>query len=338
MEDTNTSGRPQVSVLMPARDAAATIEEALGSVLADAALALEVLVVDDGSRDATKRLADRVASRDPRVRVLGSRGRGIVAALETARAAARAPWLARMDADDVCVPARFGPQLTLLRDEPRLAVIGSRATLLGDVDEGMRRYVAWQNQLVTPEQHRAQLFVESPLCHPGVMMRARALDEIGGYREGDFPEDYDLWLRLDARGWAIAKVPMIGVRWRRHAGQATFADPRYGRDRFEAIKTPHLAARVRDVAGARPLYVWGAGRAGKSMARALEAHALSPEGFIDIDPRKREARGRPVRPPAALPRDAFVLIAVAARGARDQVRARLAGEGRVEGRDHLAVR
>ncbi len=333
--------RPEVSVLLPYRDAEATLDEALASVLAQEGVALELIAVDDGSRDRGATLVHACAARDPRVRAIAGRGRGIADALTIAAAAAGAPLLARMDADDIALSGRLAAQVAALRADPTLAALGTAVELFPEpaIDEGMRRYVQWQNALLSAEEHRLALFVESPLCHPSVVMRAAAFAQVGGFRDGPFPEDYDLWLRFDAAGFGLAKLPQVLLRWRHSPGRATLTDPRYGRDRFLALKAPHLGARLR--ASGRPIDVWGAGGTGKRLARALEGHGIRAARFIDIDPRKIGglARGAPVVPVDALapPPERYVVVALGARGARDLARAELDRRGYREGQDYLCA-
>jgi hypothetical protein len=311
-----------VSVLLPYRDAAATLAEAVDSVLAQRGVELELIAIDDGSRDHGRALIPR----DERVVHVATGGIGIARALNAGLAAARAPLIARMDADDVAHPDRLRLQLELLAQDARLGAVGTRvrAVLLdgGAPGEGLARYVAWQNELVTADDHARELFVESPLCHPSVVLRRAALDEVGGWRDFDGPEDYELWLRLAAAGWRLAKVPAPLLDWRHVPGRLTFTDPRYALPRILATKAPFLAAALR--ARARPFVVWGAGPTGKRLARALEPHGARPAAFLDIDPRKLGgvARGAPILAPSA---DAIaghtVVAAVGARGARDEIRA-----------------
>src|SRR4051812_13093368 len=93
---------PRVSVLLPARDAAATVDEAMASVLGQTLPAFEVIAVDDGSADDTAARLEAWAARDARVRLLRCPARGLVATLNEGLAACRAPLVARMDADDLC--------------------------------------------------------------------------------------------------------------------------------------------------------------------------------------------------------------------------------------------
>jgi hypothetical protein len=171
------------------------------------------------------------------------------------------------------------------------------------------------------------------------MIRRAAFEAVGGYREGPFPEDYDLWLRLDAAGYGLAKVPQVLLRWRQHPAQLTLIDPRYARERFVALKAPYVARRLRSLG--RPVEVWGAGATGKRFARALEPHGIRALRFYDVDPRKigRSARGAPIASLAELPEPGqrCVIIALGARGARDEARAELLRRGHREGVDYLCA-
>ena len=185
---------PLVSVLLPTRDAAATLRAAAVSILRGSLRDLELVVVDDGSTDATPALLDRLAGRDRRVRVVRGPGEGIAAALTRGLAASDAPLVARMDADDVAWPGRLALQVAALAAEPALAAAGARVRLFprARVQGGMRRYVAWLNGLTSPALVARDLFVEAPLVHPAALLRRGPLEQVGGWRDGPFPEDYDL--------------------------------------------------------------------------------------------------------------------------------------------------
>jgi glycosyltransferase involved in cell wall biosynthesis len=328
---------PVVSVLLPYRNAEETLEEAVTSVLQEHSIELEIIAADDGSTDGGPAIIDRIRRADPRVVPAStSSSGGIARALNHALSLARGPFIARMDADDISLPGRLPRQVAALAQDPRLGVIGTQVEAFpeGSVGEGMQRYIAWQNALVTPEDHAREIFVEAPLCHPSVMIRRAALDAVGGFREGPWPEDYDLWLRLDARGYALAKVPEVLFRWRQRKASATFSDPRYSLARFTETRAYYLAPRL--LARGRPIAVWGAGKTGRRLARQIAAHGARPELFIDIDPRKigRTAQGAPIEAPDALvPGKNTIVVAVGARGARELIRAHLAGAGFREGMD-----
>ena len=247
-----------------------------------------------------------------------------------------------MDADDVSLPGRLAAQLDLLAKEPRVAAVGGRVTAFPDhaVQDGMRRYVEWMNGLVTPEEHARDVFVEAPLCHPSVTMRRDALERVGGYRDVDWPEDYDLWLRLHAAGWSLAKTERQVLRWRRREGSLTFSDARYSLERHRALKARFLAPRLATLARGRALACWGAGPTGRRLARALEHEHVRFQRFVDIDPRKigRIARGAPIVAPEAIDRSReVVVVAVGAAGARALVREALRERGFLEGADFVCA-
>lgn len=339
---------PPVSVLMPCLNAEATVGEALESLAAQTLADFEVVIIDDGSTDNTLDIVHRWTDHDPRFRGSVRIGRGgLPAALNTGLRDCRAPLIARMDADDIAHPERLARQAAYLDAHPDAALVACRVEAFpAEVGrEGLALYVDWMNGLLTDADIRREMFVESPLPHPGVMIRREWLDRVGGYRDMGWAEDYDLWLRLMLAGARFAKLPETLLRWRDRPDRLTRTDPRYSHESFLRAKAYFLAAgplRDRDA-----LFIWGAGDIGPKIARHLEEEEIVPEAFIDIDPRKigRTRRGRPVVAPEALAdmlarhASSALLAAVGSRGAREIVRRRIAGSapGLVEGRDWWAV-
>jgi len=250
----------RVSWLIPVRDGASTLGLAVRSALSECGPLDEVVIVDDGSRDAP----ERVLPASDRLRLIRQEPLGIAAALERGRAACRGAFIARLDADDRALPGRIEAQLGVMEAQPRLGAVGGQANLVsppGPGGEGMRAYVEQVNALSAPEDLARFLLVESPLFHPATTLRAEALAAVGGWREGDFPEDYDLWLRLVRAGFTLASVPQPVVQILDRAERLTRTDPRYRRAAFEQLKREHLLPRLRP--GLR-IGLWGAGRTGRS--------------------------------------------------------------------------
>jgi hypothetical protein len=326
---------------MPARDAAGTVHAAAVSILRQTERDLALVVVDDGSADGTAGILLRLAERDRRVRVVRGEGEGIAAALNRGLAACDADLVARMDADDVAHPERLATQISALLAEPDLAAVGSRVSLFPrrEVGDGMRRYVAWLNGLTSPALVRRDLYVEAPLVHPAALVRRDALERAGGWRAGDFPEDYDLWLRLSAAGRLLSNVPRTLLAWRESEARATRTDPRYALSRHLALKCRFLAAGP--LAGRSEVAVWGAGESGKRLADALAREGIRVALFVEVDRKKigGRTRGAPVvgygevRRARGLP----LLVAVGAPGARELIRAELGRAGFEELRDYRCV-
>jgi len=176
-----------VSVLMAVYNGAGTVDEAIASILAQSFRDWELIVVDDGSTDETRKRIERYD--DPRIRVLyNAANSGLSASLNVAFRASTGSLIARMDADDVALPHRLQRQVDFLRDHPEIDVVGGAATLWGN--DGIYQ------RPETHEQMAQVLFTENPFIHPTVMMRRRFLEALGGYDETiQRAEDYDLWLR-----------------------------------------------------------------------------------------------------------------------------------------------
>ncbi|MBI3724010.1 glycosyltransferase [bacterium] len=328
---------PATSVLLPARDAEGTLRAALESVLAQSDPDWELLLVDDGSRDGTGLIARDAAAGDARVRVLAGEGRGLVAALELARREARGRFLLRMDADDLAHERRLELLRALLEADERVACASSLVESFatgGRVALGRRQYDAWLNAHFSHEAMARVRFVESPVAHPSVLLRADAVARAGGYREEGGPEDWDLWLRLFQEGHRFAKVPRTLLRWREGPGRLSRVDARYSRAGFMRVRALHLARFL----GERPALLAGAGRQGGELARALRARGATVSGFVDVAPRRIGGTKAGVRvfSLADLPRirgDALVIGVAGGRGARASLRNALVGAGLEEGVD-----
>ncbi|HEX5138763.1 MAG TPA: glycosyltransferase family A protein [Planctomycetota bacterium] len=331
---------PRVSVLIPVHDAGPFLNAALGSVARQTFRDFEALLLDDGSTDGSAGVLAEAARCDPRFRVLSPGRVGLVRALNLLREAARAPLLARFDADDVMHPRRLELQVEYLEVNPGIGAVASlvRHFPRREVRGGNLRYEAWLNALVTPEEIERDLLVESPLPHPSVTMRALLFDRVGGYRDVGHPEDYDLWLRAWGAGFRFGKVPRVLHAWRDHPRRLTRTHPRCGVEAFLRAKAEALLSGP--LAGVRPYVVWGAGMFGRRLARLLLRAGRPPAALLDIDRKKigRTRHGRPIVPPEAFrPGSALVLGAVGAAGARELIRKRLRGMGLVETRDFWMV-
>ncbi len=336
---------PKVSVLMPCFNAAATLDEALESLVRQSLRDYELVAVDNGSSDGTLEMLQQRARADRRICLLAQSHQGIIAALNAGLKACRAGIVARMDADDRAHPERLEKQFAFLQTHPEIALVGCRVAGFPpeQMRQGIKLYLEWQNALLSDEDIRREMFVESPLAHPSVMFRRDEVQRVGGYQDNGWAEDYDLWLRLYLAGARFAKLPDVLLEWREGPERLTRRDARYSLENFLRAKAYYLERGP--LSGRDAVIIWGAGMHGRRLSKHLLRYGVPLVAFIDIDPRKigRLRRGLPILPPDELPvwwqryRDPAVLAAVGARGARALIRARLEAFTLREGRDWWGV-
>jgi glycosyltransferase involved in cell wall biosynthesis len=335
---------PQVSIVMPLRNAAGTLAAAFESIRLQSFHDWELVAVEDGSSDETAAILESFGRSDARVRVLSQEALGICMALKRGCAEARGKYIARMDADDVMSTDRLRRQTEWLHARLGTGVVSCLVRHGGHQQSqaGYAAHVDWINTLQDAREILLRRFVESPIAHPSVMFRRELLGLHGGYACGDFPEDYELWLRWMDAGVQFEKVNAELLTWNDLPERLSRVDPRYSMAAFYRIKCSYLARWIkRHVRPTRQVWLWGAGRITRQRFRALESEDIPIVGFIDVDPAKlgRLRDGRPVVGPGELPSmgRAFILAGVAARGARQTIAAELNRLGWMEGADYLLV-
>ena len=313
---------PLVSVLLPAFDAEPTLVPALQSVRRQTEARWECVVVDDGSEDGTPRTAEAAAATDDRFLIVRTPHRGLAAALATG--------LARMDADDLMHRERLARQVGALEADASLAAVGCHVRLFprAQLGRGWRSYERWLNAIDSVERVRAEAFVECPVAHPSLMIRRELLVEFG-YRDRGWPEDYDLLLRLLARGHRVGIVARRLLAWRNHPARISLTDARYAPASFTACKAAFLAAHF--LAGVEEYDLWGYGATGRTLRRALLAEGKRPAHVVDLHPGRlgQTIHGAAVVVPDEIPRlpRRPLVVSVAGAGPRRQIRDALTAMG-----------
>jgi glycosyltransferase involved in cell wall biosynthesis len=229
----------RVSVLIGAYNSAPTLRRAIDAILAQTVTDLEVIVVDDGSRDASRAVAQAAADADPRVRILSmGRNVGIARSLNAGIEAARAPFVAVQDADDYSDPSRLERQLAALAASPAVAVVGCR---MAEVDEAGRQ--------LTPRTSfaagdvRDVLLRFNPIPNTSAAFRRDAVLAVGGYdARYRYAMEYDLWLRLAERWEVVTLDAVLATRVMGAANVAARAERAQTREAI-AIRLRALARR-----------------------------------------------------------------------------------------------
>jgi glycosyltransferase involved in cell wall biosynthesis len=331
---------PAVSILMPVRDAAATLPAALASIRRQTRADWELVAIDDRSRDGSTEILCAAARADARMHCIAAAGDGLVAALNQGLAACRAPIVARMDADDWMHRDRLRQQLALLQQRIELDLVGChvREFGAGRLAAGRRAYSAWLNSLRSEAELRRDALIECPLPHPTWCARRASLERLG-WRDAGWAEDHDLLLRLLAGGGRIDVVPRRLLAWRDRPDRTSRVDPRYALARFTELRAEFLCAGF--LAATEQYLLWGHGPTGRALARALRRRGRVPKVIVELHPRRIGQRigGAEVvavdriadLPPLPL------VAAVAGPEARAKIRAALHRIGRVELRDFVCA-
>ncbi|MDP6583588.1 MAG: glycosyltransferase [Anaerolineales bacterium] len=336
---------PSVSILMPVRNAANTLRETLGSIQSQTLTDFELIAVNDGSEDDTSNILHTYSTNDKRIKAVDMVNGGIIKALNHGLALSQSNFIARMDADDLIHPKRLEMQLQHLLDNPGLSITSCLAQPFphNSYNKGFHRYVDWLNSLTTNLEIARDIFVESPVPHPSVMLRKEELQSLGRYQDHGWAEDYDLWLRYFIAGKQIGKIPKVLLYWRDHPSRTSRTDSRYSVENFIKAKVYYLLRGP--LLNRDTIIIWGAGQMGKRISNHLIRSESPVNSFLDINPRKigQTLRGRPIYSANHLPTlwqqsaRPVVLVSVGSHGARSLIRNKMQNWGFNETEDYWCV-
>lgn len=202
MKDVTKEHVPQVSVLMSVYNPKKEDQllQAVNSIIWQTFSDWEMILYDDGSDEPYRILIERAAGLDDRIRyVRGEKNRGLAYAMNLCIEQTRAPYIARMDGDDISSPARLEKQLAYLKQHNEVSWAGCNVSLING-------HGCWGSRIM-PENPAPEDFLQySPYVHPAVMFRREVLTENGGYHISQRGEDYELFMRLHAEGYCGCNI------------------------------------------------------------------------------------------------------------------------------------
>ena len=205
------SGKPLISVVMPAHNSKKYLASAIESVLNQTFKNFELIIVNDASTDGTLRIIKQFAKKDSRIKIINNKKRlDIAGSLNKGVEKAKASLIARMDADDISLQERLELQYGLIGSSKRIAAVGADIIIMDSLgkDIDTRTYPESSKSL------KACMFKYSPFAHPVVMFRKEVFEKVGEYDPKYSPtEDLDLWFRM-GRKYEFASVPKLLLRYR----------------------------------------------------------------------------------------------------------------------------
>lgn len=202
-----------VSIFMPVFNARPFVAAAVESILAQTFGDFEFIIIDDGSTDGSLAVLQSYAHQDSRIRLITRPNRGIAATRNEGLAAARAPLIALLDADDVALPERLARQLAFMDHHPDVVAVGAQALLVDAVGDPI---ACWGGTRFSHEEIDRELLRGGwPIINSTHMMRTAVAQAVGGYRDFPTSEDHDLYLRLAEVG-RLANLPETLAHYRVH--------------------------------------------------------------------------------------------------------------------------
>lgn len=211
-----TSNNPLITVVLPAFNAEKYVTEAVRSILNQTFQDFELIVINDGSTDATEDILKNLVNEDKRIKLINRENKGLVASLNEGVDVAKGVWIARMDADDIAIPNRFELQLECLR-QTGADICGGGVQRFGTLDR--RIFRPWKSD----EAIKMQMLFSCPFAHPTVMMRTALVRQLRYDAAWEKAEDYDLWERAAHAGWKMANVLEVLLLYRVHDTQISTA-------------------------------------------------------------------------------------------------------------------
>ena len=261
---------PLISVIMPVQNTENYLATCLNSIQAQSYINWELIAVDDQSTDSSYAILQRYSKLDKRIRVIKNTGKDLIEALKTGYAVSMGAYITRMDSDDIMPKDKLSELLKPLLG----AGVGHITTgqvmyfredaALGD---GFRKYANWLNAVNTQGQYWNEIFKECVIPSACWMIDRRDFDKIGAFHSRMYPEDYDLCFRMYQNRLKVIGVEKILHHWRDRADRASRTKEAYQDNRFFDLKCHYFLSL--DYKSERTLYLWGAGKNGKDLAKIL---------------------------------------------------------------------
>lgn len=318
---------PLVSVIIPFYNPP-NIPIAIQSILSQSYQNFELILVDNNSSIKYLKSINRFLT-DQKVSLIKESNQGVVHAMNAGIRYANGDFIMRMDADDISDPLRIKKQLQAFAKDPTLGVVSGMVTYKGhDRFKGFKHYVSWLNTIVTSQEITLNQFVELPLVNPSLIFRKQVFERYGLFKDGNFPEDYELFLRLQQHKVKMAKVPFNVLTWIDSDHRLTRTDSRYSVDAFYRIKSKYLSYWLEKNNPFHPnIHIWGAGKLSKKRSKYLLNYGIKITGYIDVVKKAWIIHYEDV------PNDPhyFIVSYVSNRGAREKIREFLSNKGYEEG-------
>lgn len=279
---------PKISVILPFYNAELTLKRSVISILQQTFNNFELLLINNNSTDNSLNIATELAKKDNRIILLTEKKQGVVFATQKGFDNSKTSFIARADADDFWHKDKLLLQYKFLKENKNIDVVSCKVNFIGDEkNKGMLTFVNETNKNLTHYEIAINRFSELQVINPTIMFRKEVALKHGLYKDGNFPEDYEMFLRWVEAGVKYHKLPKYLLDWYDSETRLTRTDERYSFDAFYKIKSSYLYNYLKDVNPNFPnIVVWGAGKRTKKRINELKKMGINIQYFIDVDKKK----------------------------------------------------
>jgi len=187
-----------VSIIMPVYNASRFLEESIQSVLAQTYTNFELIIINDGSKDGSFEIIQKYQKQDKRILIIDNKKNlGVVKCLNIGLRKSSGDYIARIDADDIWFPEKLMKQISFLRNNPNISLLGSSVIPINKSGEEKGKKIFNDQVFLEGEKLKEYLFKRNPFCHSSIIFPASIINEIGAYDENFInSEDYEFWFRI----------------------------------------------------------------------------------------------------------------------------------------------
>lgn len=284
---------------MPFKNSSAYIREAIHSISTQTYDRWELIAIDDHSTDHSPELVRELSKNDFRIRLFSARGNGIIDALTQALEESRGIFITRFDSDDIMPQHRLELMINALYQQPENVIITGLLKYISSepISKGYLKYETWINKIALNNKQWTNIYRECTIASPNWLAYKNAIEKIGGFKNLEYPEDYDLIFLWYKHHFIIKTLTSITLHWREHPSRTSRISSNYTQQTFFRLKIKRFIEI--DYDPSRPLVIWGKGIKANIAKANLKEHSVPFENHELHEYKKIELENNP-----------FLLIAI----------------------------
>lgn len=325
----------KVSIILPFFNAEKTLKKAIESIVNQEYSDYELILINNNSTDKSKKIALSFVEIYKNVLLFNEAQQGVVFASALGLLKASGSYIARMDADDIAFPQKINLQVNYLNQNTTIDALATVVRFESNLkSKGFQRFVNWSNSVLSTEEIFLSRFIEFPLVNPSIMFRRKSIEKFGFYENGDFPEDYELFLRWIEKGANFAKINKPLLQWNDSESRLTRTSSIYSAEKFYQIKAKYLALWLKKNKQTK-IAVWGAEKRPRNRAKYLKNFGIEIVLYIDIIRDRSIPEDCVYYNEVETYRDIFIVSYIAKETARQEISAFLDSNNFKIGKDYI---